>query len=87
MEIATVVGDIGERAAQHVAAALQLDPDDNLVKQRLKKLRKGTTDAARVVAEVELAPHTTSARSEIDWGSANNGSLSVRRGSLEWCTI
>ena len=41
------------RAEQHLAACLQLDPDNSDIKTRLKHLRRSTKDAERIKAEIE----------------------------------
>ena len=48
------VGD-RDKAAAHVSACLQMDPDDDALKTKLKKLRRGTKDAERVKGDVEAA--------------------------------
>ena len=41
------------RAEQHLAACLQLDPDNSDIKTRLKHLRRSTKDAERIKSEIE----------------------------------
>lgn len=41
------------RAEQHLAACLQLDPDNSDIKTRLKHLRRSTRDADRLRSEIE----------------------------------
>ena len=41
------------RAEQHLAACLQLDPDNSHIKTRLKHLRRSTKDAERIKGEIE----------------------------------
>jgi tetratricopeptide (TPR) repeat protein len=41
------------RAEQHLAACLQLDPDNSDIKTRLKHLRRSTKDAERIKTDIE----------------------------------
>ena len=46
-------GDRSQVAEQHLAACLQLDPDNSDIKTRLKHLRRSTKDAERIKGEIE----------------------------------